>query len=113
MPSTNSRRAKRHEREVVRAAEAKGLEAERAWNSDGRSLGETEETDVLIRGRADMVSDAVRVQCKRRKTLAQYLTCDGADVVVTREDRGENLAVVPLSHYLDLLRAKTAEDESS
>jgi Holliday junction resolvase len=104
MPSTNSRRAKRHEREVVRQAEAKGLEAERAWNSDGRSLGETEETDVLIRHPEATVMDATRVQCKRRKSVAQYLTCEDADVVVTREDHGENLAVVPLGHYLDLLR---------
>jgi len=97
MASTNARRAKRHEREIVHAAEAKGLEAERAWNSDGRSLGCTEETDVLIDG-------DIRVQCKRRRSVAQYLTCEHASIVVVREDRGENLAVVPLDHYLDLLR---------
>jgi len=44
------------------------------------------------------------VQAKRRKTVAQYLTCDGADVVVTREDRGENLVVLPLDRFLSLLK---------
>jgi hypothetical protein len=102
MAHRNSERAKEHERECVHAAEAKGLEAERAWNSDGRSLGMTEETDVLI-------GDDIRVQCKRRRNVAQYLTCENADIVVTREDRGENLAVVPLDHYLDLLR-QTADE---
>jgi len=105
MAHRNSERAKEHEREVVHAAEAKGLEAERAWNSDGRSLGETEETDVLIRHPEANVMDATRVQCKRRKTVASYLTCDDADVVVTRQDRDDNLAVVPLSLFLDLLTA--------
>jgi hypothetical protein len=44
---------------------------------------------------------------KRRKTIASYLTCENADVVVTREDRGENLAIVPLDILLDLLTDAT------
>jgi hypothetical protein len=49
------------------------------------------------------------VQCKRRKSVAQYLTCEDADVVVTREDHGENLAVVPLGLLLDLLKNADTE----
>jgi hypothetical protein len=106
MPHSSKRKGNRFEREVVEDAEAHGLEAERAYASDGRSLGEAEECDVLIRGRADMVTDAVRIQAKRRASIAQYLIPpDGADVTVIREDRGQSLAVVPLSDYLDLLRA--------
>ena len=104
MAHRNAERAKEHEREVVHAAEGRGLEAERAWNSDGRSLGETEETDVLIRHPDANVMDATRVQCKRRKSIAQYLTCEEADVVVVREDYGDNLAVVPLDMLLELLQ---------
>jgi len=103
MAHRNAERAKEHEREVVRAAEAVGLEAERAWNSDGRSLGKTEETDVLIRARDDMVTDAIRVQCKRRKSIARYLTCEESDIVVVREDYQDNLAVVPFDTFLDLV----------
>jgi hypothetical protein len=92
---------------LVKDAEAHGLEAERAFASDGRSLGEAEECDVLIRGRADMVTDAVRIQAKRRKSIAQYLTPpEGADVNVVREDRGDSLAIVPLDFFLDLLKAQ-------
>jgi hypothetical protein len=103
MAHRNAERAKEHEREVVRAAEAKGLGAERAWNSDGRSLGETEATDVLLRHPKAPLSDVTRVQCKRRKSIAQYLTCEDADIVVVREDYQDNLAVVPLTLFLDLL----------
>jgi len=109
MAHRNAERAKEHEREVVHEAEARGLDAERAWGSDGRSLGETEETDVLLRHPEATLGDFTRVQCKRRKSIAQYLTCEDADIVVVREDYQDNLAVVPLSHYLDLLRH--AEDD--
>lgn len=100
MPSTNARRSKRHERELVHAAKDAGIEAERAWNSDGRSLGEHEECDVRLEAPD---GTTWTVQAKRRKTIASYLTCENADVVVTREDRGENLAIVPLDILLDLL----------
>jgi Holliday junction resolvase len=101
MPSTNARRSKRHEREIVRAAEDAGLTAERAWNSNGRSLGEHEECDVRLE---TVDGTSWTVQAKRRKTVAGYLTTENADVVVTRQDHGENLAVVPFDLFLDLLR---------
>ncbi len=104
MPHASKRKGNRFERSVVDAAEAAGLEAERAFASDGRSLGETEETDVLIRHPEANITDCTRVQCKRRASVAQYLTCDEADVVVTREDYGDPLAVVPLGLFLDLLK---------
>jgi hypothetical protein len=102
MPSTNARRSKRHEREIVHAAEDAGLTAKRAWNSDGRSLGEHEECDVRLE---TPDGDTWTVQAKRRRNLANYLTCENADVVVTRADREGNLCVVPLDLFLDLLRS--------
>jgi Holliday junction resolvase len=103
MAHPSKRKANRHEREIVRAAEAKGLDAERAYASNGRSLGEVEECDVLIQ-RHDEAVDELRIQAKRRKRIAQYLQPpDGTDAVVVREDRGENLAVLPLPMLLDLL----------
>ena len=100
MPSTNARRSKRHEREIVHAAEDAGISATRAWNSDGRSLGEHKECDVRLEAPD---GTAWTVQAKRRKTVAGYLTDENADVVVTREDRSENLVVMPLDTFLDLL----------
>jgi hypothetical protein len=85
-------------------AEAYGLEAERAYASDGRSLGEAEECDLLIRDTDAQVLEAVRVQAKRRKSIAQYLTPpEGADINVIRENYGESLAVVPWDLFLELL----------
>ena len=101
MPSSNARRSKRHEREIVHAAEEAGITAERAWNSDGRSLGEHEECDVRLEAPG---GSTWTVQAKRRRAVANYLTCDGADVVVTREDRSENLVVLPLDRFLSLLK---------
>jgi hypothetical protein len=89
---------------VVEAAEAAGLEAERAFASDGRSLGETEATDVLIRHPEANVSDCTRVQCKRRANVGSYLQSDDTDVTVIREDYGDSLAIVPLEDLLDLLK---------
>jgi Holliday junction resolvase len=104
MAHPSKRKANRHEREIVRTAEAKGLEAERAYASNGESLGEVEACDVLVRGRDSNVMDALRIQAKRRKSIASYLNPpEGTDAVVVREDRGENLAILPLTDLLDLL----------
>lgn len=96
----NLDRSKRHEREIVHAAEDAGLTAERAWNSNGKSLGEAEECDVRVTG-ADGTNWTI--QAKRRKQIANYLTCENADVTVVREDRADNLVVLPLNDFLDLL----------
>lgn len=105
MAHPSKRKGNRFEREIVQEAEMKGLSAERAYASNGESLGEVEECDVLIRGRDADVLDALRVQAKRRKSHAQYLhPPEGTDAVVLREDRGEALAVVPLDDFLDLLK---------
>jgi Holliday junction resolvase len=107
MAHSSKRKGNRFEREVVHEAEAKGLEAERAYASNGQSLGEVKACDVLIRGRDDDVLDALRVQAKRRKSHAQYLhPPDGTDAVVLREDREDALAIVPLEILFDLLKAR-------
>ena len=109
MPHPSKRKGNRFERSVVKAAEQAGLEAERAFASDGRSLGETEATDVLVRHPEANISDCTRLQCKRRKSVAKYLQCEDADAVVIREDYGDPLAVVPLGVLFRLLseRAET------
>jgi len=85
------------EREVVQAAQTAGLTAQRAWCSDGRSLGVSKDTDVLIGGR-------IRVQCKRRAQLPEWIKPgEGVDATVVREDRGTAYVVVPLDTCLRLL----------
>ena len=107
MPHPSKRKANRHEREIVRQAEAADLEAKRAYASNGQSLGEVKECDVLLRGRDAHVLDVLRIQAKRRKSIAKYLNPpEGTDAVVVREDRADNLIVLPFTAFLDVLQQR-------
>lgn len=89
--NNNKRRGNQLEYEVRDAFKAHGYDAERARGSDGRSLGLAPEVDVYV------TDFFLKIQCKRRKTLADYLTCEDADIVCVRKDgRGaERLYVIP------------------
>jgi hypothetical protein len=101
MPHPSKRKGNRFERELVHDAERAGLTAERAYASDGRALGCAETVDVLVHA-AD--GTPWKVQAKRRKSVASYLTPpDGADVTVVREDRADALAIVPWNAFLRML----------
>jgi hypothetical protein len=95
----NSRRkGNAFEYELVNEARSAGLEAERAYASNGRALGEVEACDLRV---AD-----VRISAKRRKMLAElYQVPGGCDAVVFRQDRGETLAMVRWDWLLDRLAA--------
>lgn len=85
------------ERELVNQAKEFGLESERAYASNGKALGHSEEVDLVV--------DGVRVQAKRRKSLASYLQIpDGADVVAFRQDRGDTLVLMRYEYFLELVR---------
>lgn len=101
--SAPKRKGTSFERELVAAARAAGLRAERAWGSDGRALTDctgrpcTSDVDLLIEER-------LRVQAKRRKAIAAYMKPPrGAHVAVIREDRGKALAVLPMDLFIRLL----------
>lgn len=84
------------EREIVKLAREAGFPAERAYASNGKSLGHAEEVDLTV---AD-----VRVQAKRRKKIPAYLQIPaGADAVVFRQDRGEPLIMLPFKDWLESL----------
>jgi Holliday junction resolvase len=90
------RKGSAFERELVNEAKARGFEAERAYGSNGRALGESEEVDLVVQG--------CRIQAKRRATLASYLQIpEGADAVVFRQDRGPTLALIPWDTLLTLI----------
>ena len=100
MTHKNKVRGNNLEREVVNAAKEVGLSAKRAYASDGRSLGKSEVVDVIV--------EDYCVQAKRRKRIAEWLYPDNhgedVDVVVTRMDRKEPLAIIPLKRFLRLLQ---------
>ena len=84
------------ERELVNEAKKRGLIAERAYGSNGHALGEAEQVDILVQG--------MRLQAKRRKSLAAYLKIPkGVDAVVFREDRGDTYVLLRWEDLLDKL----------
>lgn len=103
MTHPSKRKGNEFERRVVRMAEASGLEARRAYASNGEALGLHATVDVEIEGYA--------VQCKCRRAIADYLKpTDENDVVAIRENYGEDLVVMRYADFLDLLKiAKEAE----
>lgn len=98
MPHPSKQKGNRLERLVVRTLESFGCESRRAWGSDGRSLGEHEEVDVLttINGRK------WKLQVKARKRIAEWIkpNIDVVDAQVIKEDRGELLVVMPLEKFV-------------
>tara|TARA_B100001939_G_scaffold89320_2_gene76531 strand:- start:40 stop:378 length:339 start_codon:yes stop_codon:yes gene_type:complete len=96
----NKIRGNNLEREIVNDAKKIGLSAKRAYASDGRSLGKSEVVDVIV--------EHTTIQAKRRKKVAQWLYPDyhgdDVDAVVTRMDRKEALAIIPLKRFLRLLQ---------
>jgi len=100
MTHKNKIRGNNLEREIVNTAKDMGLSAKRAYASDGRSLGKSEVVDVMV--------ENTTIQAKRRKKVAQWLYPDfhgdDVDAVVTRMDRKEPLAIIPLKRYLTLLQ---------
>lgn len=90
------------EREVVEQAKAVGLDAQRAWGSNGQSIGHHDTVDVVI---ADQ-----RFQLKRKKSLPKWIgLTEHVDGAILREDRGKALAIIPLARYLELLKHATSQ----
>lgn len=89
------------ERELVAQAKRSGLAAKRAYASNGESLGQHAEVDLLVAGK--------RIQAKRRKSLPAWLSepMENVDAVVFRADRSEAIVVLTWWEYLDLVKGST------
>lgn len=96
MGHPSKRKGNAFERELVKQAQGWGFSSQRAWGSNGRSLGHHEEVDLLI--------EEFKVQAKRRKTLPKYLKCEHTDIVTFREDRGETLTLMKHETFLNILK---------
>lgn len=96
MPHPSKRKGNNFEREIVNEATDKGIPAQRAYASNGKSLGLTEDVDCTVGDFA--------VQAKRRKRIANYLKpSGGADIQVLRADREQAYAVMPYELFLTLI----------
>ena len=72
MPSKSKIKGNGFEREIVKIFNDNGIKAVRAYGSDGRSLGLTEDVDILIREFTKDIKD-YKIQAKRRAALPRYL----------------------------------------
>jgi Holliday junction resolvase len=104
MPSPSKIKGNKFERDCVKKAKELKLEAVRAWGSDGRSLGLSEDVDMVLEG--------LYVQCKIRKRLAKWvLPPKSCNIAVVREDRGETYVTIAYEEFLSMLRTiKLARD---
>ena len=98
MAGKSSAKGSGYERELVNQAVDSGLPAERAWGSNGKSLGHSEEVDLLVAGK--------RVQAKRRRSIPRWIgMTDEVDAVAIREDRGQSFVLITWWEYLDLIKS--------
>tara|TARA_R100000458_G_C8203435_1_gene193254 strand:+ start:211 stop:528 length:318 start_codon:yes stop_codon:yes gene_type:complete len=96
VPSPSKAKGNRFEREVVKIVKESGLDAKRAWGSNGAALGMHEEVDVLI-------MDSFKVQAKVRKKIASFLIpSEHVDSVICKQDRGEPLIIMRLEDWLKM-----------
>ena len=101
MPSKSKAKGNRFERECVNLAKEYGLEAKRAWGSDGRSLGLHPEVDITI--------EEYTVQCKVRKRIAEWLKpseqIGDLHLQLVKESRGEIYAILPMTQLIEMIVA--------
>lgn len=87
----------RFEKTVVDQALEAGIPAERAWGSNGQSLGQHPEVDVLMAG--------LKAQLKCRKKLPDVVRpTSNVDMQIIKENYGETFVVVPYKLFLQLIR---------
>ena len=93
----NKARGYRLEKLIVDLAEKMGLPGCRAWGSNGRALGFTEDVDGLIGG--------FPFQAKMKKVLPGWARIpESCRAVIFRMDRESPKAMIELSWYMELLR---------
>ena len=80
MPSKSKQKGNSFDKECVDKAIEKGLDSKRAWGSDGRSLGEHPEVDLLINKHKADISVIVNTQSKT-VSFRRSKSCD-ADVSI-------------------------------
>tara|TARA_R100001460_G_scaffold101383_1_gene145356 strand:+ start:232 stop:531 length:300 start_codon:yes stop_codon:yes gene_type:complete len=84
----------RFEAEIVKAVELHEVKAVRAWGSNGLSIGQHPECDILI-------DDDIKVQAKVRKALPKWIKpSEHVDIQVIKEDRGKIYVVQELNDWL-------------
>lgn len=98
MTSTSKAKGNRFERELVNKAKEYGLDAKRAYASNGLSLGKTEDVDILLEDKC--------YQAKCRKVIGDlYKPGKNVFAQVFKEDRGEIFVMLRFDDYLQMLKS--------
>jgi Holliday junction resolvase len=98
----SKRKGNGFESELVKLFRSKGWYAERAWGSNGVSLGEAPDVDVVASWPEQ--NQKWLIQAKRRAKLPEYLIpSDTVDAVIAREDRGEPIVVLRFADFMKLV----------
>ena len=100
MPNKSKLKGNKFERDIVKAVELHDIKAVRAWGSNGASIGQHPEVDLLI-------DDEIKVQAKVRKALPKWIKpSEHVDVQIIKEDRGKMYVVQELNDWLVNLKEK-------
>ena len=88
------------ERDCCKLADVFEINSQRAWGSDGRSMGLDAEVDIVVGNKK--YKDEMHCQCKIRKRLPEYIfpKTNVVDCHLIREDRGETYIVLRYDDYL-------------
>jgi Holliday junction resolvase len=99
MTSKSKAIGNRVEREVVQLALAHGMEAKRAYGSNGEALGQSKETDILVAGK-------YRLQVKKKENFPKWLmeADENVDAVVFKSNNKPFKVMIDLDTYFRLLR---------
>lgn len=104
MPNRNKQRGYELEHELEVVAKAEGLDAIRAYGSNGRAIGETQGVDLRIAKK--------RIQAKRHKKFPLWLQVpEGADYVVFREDYAKPVIQIPFIDWCKLKKIESLYEE--
>lgn len=89
------------EREVVNLFKLWSLRAKRAWGSDGRSMGMSENVDVVAHVLDDTDRHAQRYQLKHLKKLPALCNIpEGLSGMILKETGKKPVIVMPLHQYI-------------
>lgn len=100
MTHPNKVKGNTFEREIVNRAKDKNLKAQRAYASDGRSLGLHQEVDCVVTG----LGQTWKIQAKRKKSGPKWIKTDkSVDALCFRFDNDVPKIIIDLEDFYDLI----------
>lgn len=102
MASPSKQKGSRLERKIVELFQEAGIPCQRAWGSNGLSLGEAETVDNI----AEFPNAKLRIQAKARKKIAEFMRVpEGCDATILKADRQEPVIVMNVGDFLEFIAA--------